>query len=184
MKVLPDLIDVWVDRPFLDYPITGAVVVAAVEIAPRGVVNPGQWGGFYQTLASVSGILLSLGTVIITLLFTVTPNERLHKVIRLRGHRLRRLVMSSLTMLVFTTIGFLALFGLNDASGTTRVIITSSLLAMMVLRFLRLWWLVHQVMRVLVTGMSAPDTKPWARPPIQPGDYTTPRREAPRSPVS
>jgi hypothetical protein len=109
VKALRSLVDPWVERPLLDYAITAAAVSALVAFAPRGLVSRDHWDGLYQTLASVSGILLSLGTVIVTLLFTVTPNERLLRVIAIVGHDLLRLALSSLTMLVLTTVGFLAL---------------------------------------------------------------------------
>jgi hypothetical protein len=184
VKALRSLVDPWVERPLLDYAITAAAVSALVAFAPRGLVSRDHWDGLYQTLASVSGILLSLGTVIVTLLFTVTPNERLLRVIAIVGHDLLRLALSSLTMLVLTTVGFLALFGLDDASGTVRIVFTSALLVMMVLRFVRLWWLVNKVMQVLVAGMSTSDAKPWVRPRSQPDDHAVPLRQPPRTPVS
>jgi hypothetical protein len=184
VKALRSSIDTWVDRPSLDYAVAAVAVAGLVAIGPRGVINSRSRGDLYQTLASVSGILLSLGTIIVTLLFTVTPNDRLERVLRIVGHRMLRLVMSSLTMLVFTTIGFLALFGLDSASGTFRLVVASSLLTMMLLRFVRLWWLVNQVMRVLVAGVSAPDPRPWVKPAIKRDDYRVSRRRGQRSPTS
>jgi hypothetical protein len=184
VKVLRRSFDSWVDQPLLDYAMTAAAVTCLVAIGPRGIVSRDAQVDLYQTLAGVSGALLGLGTIIVTLLFTVTPNDRLERVIEIVGHRLLRLAMSSLTMLVFTTIGCLALFGLDEASGAVRLGAISSLLAMMVLRFLRLWWLVYQVMRVLVSGMSAPDAEAWVRPVSTRDAHELPRRRTQRSPIS
>jgi hypothetical protein len=177
-------VDLWVDQPRFDYVVTALAVASLTVVDPSGLVGRASWGDLYQTLASVSGILLSLGTIIVTLLFTVTPNDRLERVIRIVGHRLLRLVMSSLTALVVTTIGFVALFGLEGATGEVRTSVTSALVSMMLLRFARLWWLVDQVMRVLVNGMGTSPAQPWVKPTIEHGDYEVPRRRGERSSAS
>lgn len=170
------LADRWIEHPSLDYLVTAVIagVVAAVGI--HGFVNAADRPVFYQTLAGVSGGLLALGSISVTVVFTVTPTPRLQMVLDLVGQRLRRLIFSSLTGLVITTAGALALFATDGSSHTTRAALTAACVSLMALRFSRLWWLFHQTLKTLVRRSPAEQPPPtWTAPSITDEDYRLPQ---------
>lgn len=177
------LADGWLNRPLFDYPITLLVVAAALVVNPTDVLSTDQHGSWYQTLATVDGVLLSLGGVALTLVFTVTPSDRLQRVYDRVGPRLSQLVMSCLTGLLVTTVGFTALFLFETSSHNARVGVSAALVAMTALRFGRLWWLFKRVLEALMIRTptaSTTDRDPWERPVVAPDDYAVPRRRARR----
>ena len=171
--------DTWLDNPPLDYIVVLVVAACLGMIDPDRLVLDATRPTFYQTLTGVSGVLLSAGTITITVLFAVAPTDRLERVVEVIGQRLRLLVMSSLSGLALTTGGFLGLFLLDDQTNRTRVVLASGLLVLMVLRFGRLWWLLNAVLAILaVRGTDV--SSAWERPTLNRGDYHVPRR-APKS---
>jgi hypothetical protein len=171
------LVDAWLDNPPLDYIPVLAIAVGLGMIDPHRLVLDAARPTFYQTLAGVSGVLLSAGTITVTVFFAVAPTERLDRVVEVIGQRLRRLVMSSLSGLALTTGGFLGLFLLDYQTNRTRVVLASFLLVLMVLRFARLWWLLNAVLAVLAVRHTK-GSATWERPTLKHGDYRVSRRGA------
>lgn len=180
MKPLRRLLDVWINHPVIDHPATIAVAVTVFLIDPSPGLSAQDHGSFHQTLAAVSGILLSIGTIVITLVFTVTPNDRLEWVLQSVGSGLQRLVMRCLGGLIVTTVGFAALFVFDqDVDPRRRITLTAALVALASLRFLRLWWLLSRVLESLAIR-RVPDQAegaPWKRPVVKSGDYRLARRK-------
>src|SRR5437899_2910351 len=73
--------DWWVDHPAVDYIIVLVLTALAWRTDIFRSLSPTERAVWFQTLAMVSGVLLSLGTLVVTLLFTVTPNDRLRRVV-------------------------------------------------------------------------------------------------------
>lgn len=173
------LLDGWINYPFVDYAAVIAVGAAIYFVDPTLGLRTQDHGSFHQTLAAVSGILLTLGAIVITLVFTVTPNDRLEWVIRNVGLGLQRLVMRCLGGLVLTTAGFAALFIYDQGvDPRQRIAITFMLIALAALRFGRLWWLLSRVLEALTTrppGKQA-DVDQWQRPAVTAENYRVRRR--------
>jgi hypothetical protein len=161
----------------------GSAVVVAVD--PRNLLLAEQHGDWYQTLATVTGALVALAGVAITLVLTVAPNDRLERVLREVGPNLGRLVMNCIGGLVLTTTGFAGMFLLETGAHRTRVAVTAALVAFTLLRFGRLWRLFLAVITVLTT--PAPRTtlsdgaERWERPTVAPDQYVLGRRRVRRS---
>jgi hypothetical protein len=172
------LADGWINHPAVDLPIVLVAVAAAVAVDPDAALRSSERGSWYQTLATVNGVLLSVGVIAITLVFTVTPSDRLTRVYRAVGPALERLVMSCLGALVVTTAGFAALYLTNSASHEARVGLTTALVALSALRFGRLWWLLRRILQALMSGLAEPPRgdEEWTRPSMGPGDYAVPTR--------
>lgn len=169
--------DVWLEHPAIDYLITAALSGVVAGIGLPHLVTPGDRPIVYQTLAGVSGGLLALGSIAVTVVFTVTPTPRLQMVLDLVGQRLRHLIYSSLSGLVITTGGALALFAADEASHTARQALTVACLALMSLRFGRLWWLFNLTLKTLVrrTPSAGPPSETWNLPQIGDQDYRLPQ---------
>lgn len=179
MMVLGRLRNAWINQTLFDYPLMLLVMGGVYLVGPLAGLRSEDHGSFYQTLATVSGVLLTLGTIVITLVFTVTPNERLDRVLRQVGMGLQSLVLRCLAGLVVTTVGFTGLFLLEDSTGARwRATATAALVAFAGLRFLRLWWILRRILEALAVRVPAStrDAALWQRPVVQPGDYRIPRR--------
>jgi hypothetical protein len=179
--VIRRLTDFWLDRPKLDFLIVLLVAGILGVANPHRLIPVASRATFYQTLATVSGVLLSVGTITITVFFAVAPVDRLDRVIEAVGPRLRRLVMSSLSGLVVTTAGFVGLFLLDHQTNRVRLIVLTALTTLTVLRFARLWWLLNAILAALTAGHPGPPPASWERPALQPTDYQVRRRRATRS---
>lgn len=174
------LLDFWLDRPRLDYPITVVVVVAITALALDPVPQQ-DLSVWYQTLATVTAVLLSLGGVVVTLVFTVTPSDRLCRVYDRVGDRLEVIVMSCLGALVIATVGFALLFMLEDASSKVQMAGTTALTTVSALRFGRLWWILRRVLQALIGRHVAPaDDVQWTSPVVGDNDYAIAGRRARR----
>jgi hypothetical protein len=180
--IMRRLIDSWVNRPSLDVPlvVTAGILVALLD--PHNVPPANELGNWYQTLASVSGALLALGGVALTVVFAVTPTNRLQLVYRATGPRLAKLVLSCLGSLALATAGFVALFIVAPTASELRNALTGALVALAALRFARLWWLFRRVL----TALMARDTRVdpavvgdpiWERPIVDENDYALPGRK-------
>jgi hypothetical protein len=168
--------DYWLEHPALDYLLIMAVAGIVLGTNPHGLVSATDRPVFYQTLAGVSGGLLAIGSISITVVFTVTPTVRLQMVLDLVGQRLRWLIFSSLSGLVATTAGALGLFALDGSSHSVRILAATSLLAFMAVRFGRLWWLFHQTLKTLVRRTPTIDpSDDWTAPDIGDRDYQLPK---------
>lgn len=170
------LADRWLDHPAADYPVTAAVVAGVMTANVTSLVIPSDRAVFFQTLTGVSGGLLGLGAIAVTVIFTVTPTRRLQLVLDVVGERLRWLIFSSLTGLVFTTAVALALFALDGSTHRVRLGATAACMTFMALRFGRLWWLFHLTLRTLVRRSPAGDVpEAWEAPRLGDDDYRLPR---------
>lgn len=181
------VIDTWVNRPFVDLPLVAAAGILIALLDPQDVPPTSELGTWYQTLASVSGALLALGGVALTVVFAVTPTTRLQLVYRATGPRLAKLVLSCLGALALATAGFVALFIVAPTASELRNGLTGALIALAALRFSRLWWLFRQVLTALMardTRIEQPvvSSTPWEHLEVEEGNYalpiTKPRRQA------
>jgi hypothetical protein len=175
------LADCWLDRPKLDYLLVILVAAAIGVLNPGSLLPDASRATFYETLAGVSGILLSVGTITITVFFAVAPTERLDRVLDAVGQRLRRLVISSLSGLVLTTGGFLGLFLIDRQTDRLQLVVVFALVTFMALRFTRLWWLLNAMLAVLSTRPTEVMPMSWERPKLKRTDYRLGRRRARRT---
>ena len=175
MTRLRRLTNLWINEPRFDYLTTALIGVVVFVTHPALGLRSQDHGTFYQTLAAVNGVLLTLGTIVITLVFTVTPNDRLTTVMQRVGVGLQRLVMQCLGGLVLTTAGFTCLFFLeHGVAARWRVTATAILIGFAASRFGRLWWLLSRVIEALAIGNSdrnEKDNPPWQPPLVKSGDY-------------
>lgn len=185
---LTRLTDAWVNRPRYDYPLTLVATTAAVLANPRNLLLSEQHGDWYQTLATVTGALVGVASVAITLVLTVAPNERLERVLRQVGPNLGRVVMSCVGGLIIATGGFAMLFLLETGTHRTRVGATAMLVTFTLLRFARLWRVFLAVITVLTTPASSQQSEgkqtTWKRPVVDREHYALPRRRTRRVPPS
>lgn len=182
MTVLNRLRSTWLDRPWTDYPLTAVAALGAGWLSPHDLVTASNYGSWYQTLAGVSGVLLGLGGIAITLVFTVTPSERLAVVYFRLGLKVERLVMSCLGALAVTTAGFALMFALESARPAMRFGALGGLVALSALRACRLWWLLRRILQALMHRYAEdePAPEPWIRPVVTPEQYGLPARRARR----
>lgn len=168
----------WVDHPYSDYVVVIAVAAATVVLDVRDLDGTGDVGAFLQTFATVAGILLSLGTIAVTLVFTVTPTDRLERALEVVGPRLGDLLMRCLGALVVVTVSAAVLFTTEGrVSGQAQAGLVASASAFGLLRFGRLWWLLRKIIAAL--AIKTPPTGSageWERPRPGPDDYRIPRR--------
>ena len=177
----PDLrtaLDGWINYPVVDLPVTTVLTTLTVWANPTVLGQGAGLGLWYQALAALSGGLLALGTIVITLLLTVAPNDRLQRVIDGFGQRLGKLILRSLGGLVITTAGFVCLLLLDShASRALRIGVTAALAAYGLQRFLRLWWILDRVIRILLAGRFQAATRGpaqarlWDRPNVAKDHY-------------
>lgn len=178
--------DRWVDHPVIDYALTLLVVIAVAWVDPDGLISDAERPTWHQTLAEVSGILLGFAGVAVTLVFTVTPTDRLKRVYDALGNRLERLVMSSLGAMVVATVGFAGVPLLDSGSSEIRLPAIAALSTFSALRCARLWWLFRRIIQALMrqTGsqdaVGAAEERPWVRPMVGEEDYTIPTRRVRR----
>ncbi len=181
MKFLRPLMDRWIEQPGWDYLLTALSVAATLMAKPQDPVSASQQGAWIQTLAAVDGVMLGVSGIALTLVLTVTPNDRLSGVYAAVGPRLSRLMLSSLGGLAATTVGFAALFLLESQPEHRRVAALVGLVTFAGLRLARLWWLMHRV-AIALSASDGPEVTPspeWVRPEVHPEDYDLARRTAP-----
>jgi hypothetical protein len=180
MKSLRSLVDRWIEQPGWDYLVTALAVAAVLAVKPHDPVSAGQQGAWIQTLAAVDGVMLGVSGIALTLVFTVTPNDRLISVYAAAGPKLSRLMLSSLGGLAVTTVGFAALFLLEGQPEHRRVAAVVGLVTFAGLRLARLWWLMRRIALALsAPGVSATgSTAEWVRPEVGPRHYELGRRPA------
>lgn len=180
-------VDRWIEWPSLDYLVTLAVAAIILVLQPSDPVAQEQRGTWLQTLAAVDGGFLGVAGIAVTLLFTVTPNDRLERVFATVGPRLSKLVLSGIGGLSAGTIGFAALFLIEGWPEPERLAAAAALSAFSLARLARLWWLIRQIALVLAVPNDIEpqppvvDATPWVRPEVGDDDYalgTRPVRRA------
>lgn len=188
MNPLRALATRWIESRWLDWVGAAIAVVVCDALAVRAGIDPFTITGsaavtgaplyFFQTLATVSGVFLTIGTLAASLLFAVTPTERLRVVLERKGASVAAVVSSSLLCLLGTTVGF-ALLYLFDPTTQLRYIrgITVGLIVLAVARAVRLWWLIGRTIG-LMARVEAPGRVPDIVPTI--GDADFPRRRVGR----
>ena len=183
------MLDAWIGSTRLDYPL---VFVAAAAVAVSSPGPPLHRIAWYQTLVGAGGVLLTVGAITVTLVFTVTPTDRLENVYRHLGSGVERLLMACLGGVLVATVGVALLF-LVDPGDDRRMLAagTWALIAFASLRFGRLWWLLRKILQALMAGYAsgasetaagaAAPSRDWQRPSIGGNDYRPPPRQ-PRDP--
>jgi hypothetical protein len=144
----------FIDRPNVD----AAIMIMAVSVSwlLRGHwkalagLSKAERGLLYQTLSGVTGALLGLGVIAVTILFTITPKGRLAGVMESVGGRLEALVTSCLGGLAGATASFALLIVIDTKKepGFSRWL-TAGLVIFTACRFIRLWWLLRRVLQIL-----------------------------------
>jgi hypothetical protein len=183
MTALERLTDGWINGLVFDYPIV-AVLAASVALSnPRSTIRPTEQGTWFQTLSGVSGGVLLIGALVITLVFTVAPNDRMTRVLDEVGEGLRRLVVHSLGGLLMTTAGFAGMFLLEvHVARAVRVAAVVSLIVFAGLRGARLFWLLARILMVLsqrpTPKVVEEARQTWVKPEVGPHDYEVPVRPA------
>lgn len=157
----------------------------ALAVDPQNVPQSELLIGWYQVLASVSGVLLGLAGVAVTVVFAVTPTARLENVYTSVGPRLVLLIMSSLAGIAVATAGFVALFLIPADNSELRNTLTAALILLLAMRFGRLWWLFGRVLAALMLRPAdedapAPVPPQWTRPDVGDDQYVVPTRRARR----
>lgn len=170
--------EVWVDHPAVDFLVALVAALVVALVAPRLLSDqPETRAVFFQTIAGVGGILLSLGSIVITLLFTVTPNDRLRLVLDAVGSRLQSIAVRCLTAVLIATVALALLVLVKGDATRVLVATTAALLTLASLRFGRLWWMLGRVLAVLSRrDERALGAEPWQRPEVGPDDYSVPQR--------
>ena len=171
------LVDAWVNRPALDYDVVCLAVAVGFVLLPAESPSTDNQGIWFQTLAAVTGVLLGLGGVALTVVFAVAPSDRLKRVYDATGPRLAQLVVSCLGALCVVTVGFAALFLLSPPADDLRNAATAGLVVLAALRFSRLWWIFRRVLFALMTRSSQPSERQlpserWVRPRVDDSDYS------------
>lgn len=179
MTVPGRVADFLVDHPTVDYLVAVAAAASAAAFAPDRFLALSETtaSALYQTLAGVGGILVSIGSIVITLLFAVTPNERLQLVLATVGPRLRSITVSCLSGLLVATVGLALLLLVDHGERTLLVWLTVGLIVFATCRFGRLWWLLGRVLAVLAQPERidvSDDT--WALPDVGADDYRVAQR--------
>ena len=173
------LLNGWLDHPAYDYLLALLASLTAL-VLDLPSVEPSQRATFYQTVIGVEGALLTLGSISVTIVLTVTPNDRLRRVLVAVGPRLKSVLMSSLTAMAVATVGLLGLYLELAWRADVRRAFFLGLSAFSLLRFVRLWWLFGRIASVMTTNVPAEDgTAAWIKPVLEDDDYTIPPRRSP-----
>lgn len=173
------LVDPWLNHPSADWSLCFLLALVGRELHPKSLIDEPSRAAAYQTFVGVSGVLLTVGLIVVTLVFTVTPTPRLEAVLATVGPRLRHLVTSCISGLIISTIGAAALYLFKSDHQRIRDFLTILLFALMAFRFGRLWWLIGRIMDVLLPAKftSQVDAPSWTRPEVGQDDYQEPLRE-------
>ena len=156
--------------------VVGAGAAWQILDHPRALdrVPVAAWPTWYQTLAGAAAGLLGIGTVAVTLLYTVTTSARLVEVRHRLGGSLQGQFLSCMTIWLIALAGFCSLYAIERA--THRALhdgLLVGLMALCALRAARLFWLFNRVVLVLaadVPGQPTPEPRaPWV-PPVIPTD--------------
>jgi hypothetical protein len=162
--------DAWIERPSLDYAFSALASVAALVFDAD--VSIADHGAFYQTLVTLSLGLFFIGSIAITILFAVAPNERLDRLQASVGYELQRLIVSSIGGLLLATAGFTSLFALDQSSHNARFGVATASVAVCSLRAGRLWWVLRRLLAAATLDRRVEvDLPKWAKPDVQAGDY-------------
>lgn len=156
--------------------MAGGVAVAFALIHRSPLLENDIRGTAYQTFTGVSGVLLSVSLLAVTLVFTVTGTARLHLVLKEVGTGLRHLVTSSIMGLTLTTIGTAGLYLFKGSANRLCDSMTVLLFVIMLARFGRLWWLMCRVLQALVPTPPPVPEAAWTAPVVHEADYVDPPR--------
>lgn len=145
------LFDRWIDHPRIDWLLIAVVTGIALYFNLWNYVSLKERGAFFQTAASLSLGLLSLGTVALTLVVTVTPTVQLKTALAEAGKPLVNIMFSCLYALIVSTLAFTALF-FCDAPNLSyvRAGLFSFAAATMILASVRLLWLLRRILMLLL----------------------------------
>ncbi len=144
------ILDRWIDRPWIDWGVL-VVASAATWIYAGGDILPAvERGSLFQTLASISIGLLGLGSVTVTLVVTVTPNNRLRAVLDQVGANLIGLIFTCLITFLVSTAAYTALYFFPaESSEEYRNVLFVGGSILLVLSSFRLIWLLQRVLLLL-----------------------------------
>lgn len=148
------VVEAWVDLPVLDYPLVAiSSWYFGLHLRLLASVDRGVLPTWAQTMAGIIGGIVGLGTLVVTLLLTVTKPDALNAVLRNLQPGVLRIVIRCLGGLLV----MLAVFGLAPLVGTkTHHAVYDSIavaaISFSVLRSARLWWLIALVIRLLARG--------------------------------
>lgn len=144
------IVDRWIDRPWIDWGILVIVSGATWTCAGGDILPSVERASLLSTLASISIGLLGLGSVTVTLVVTVTPNNRLRAVLDQVGDNLINLVFYCLIAFLICTATFTALFFFPaDSSDEHRNTLFVAGTILLALSSYRLLWLLRRVLLLL-----------------------------------
>lgn len=144
------ILDRWIDRPWIDWGILMVASIATWIWAGGDMLPPVERGSLFQTLASISIGLLGLGSVTVTLLVTVTPNNRLRIVLDQVGGNLVGLIFNCLITFLISAAAYTALYFFPaDSSNQYRNVIFVGGSILLALSSYRLIWLLRRVLLLL-----------------------------------
>ena len=143
--------DVWLDKPWLDWLMAAAVSALAVYTHVWQYVTVLDRASLYQTMAGISLGFLSLSTVAITLVVTVTPSQQLREILVESGRDLLEAIFACLWALIVSTISYTALYAMNRPDlGASRTAVFVAASALMLLSLSRVLRLLQLTLRVLL----------------------------------
>lgn len=178
----------WIDHPSADYVVTLALAVTLVVLwiqgwSPLSEMSRVQRSSWSMGLATVTASLLGFGIAAVSILFAVTPGPRLAAVLTQVGHRLSKLMMSTLGSLAIVTLGLVLVNPLDQGSDVHPIwIAVLSLLVAAALGVVRLLWLLGRTVAALSLDVGAnrepsPTTgDQWDPPELSESDFEVPRR--------
>jgi hypothetical protein len=144
---------IFVDHPMVDL-LLAILVPIGIKVSkawlPLSGLSKGEREVLYQTFSGASGALLGLGVIAVTILFTITPKDRLKSVLQKVGPGLEGLVSRSLGGIAAATAGYALLIAFDSKTnpGFSKWIFTG-LAIFTFSRFSRLWWLLRRILRAL-----------------------------------
>lgn len=181
-SVLRTLRNRWINFPPADAGLF-VVVVAGASIATGGdfgtALDAGSRHVWYQTLTGLAAGLLGVGVASVTILYAVSPGDRLRALLRTVGTRLARLFAISIGLVAASAV----FFGLAipfDPGDSESIVPTIALgvASVLVSNVGRLLWILHRVLATITRDVTNAGEASFVAPVISDDDYPVVRRRA------
>lgn len=170
------------NSPYLD------IVAFAAVIGVTWAASGGEFGDdltassrhvWYQTLTGLAAGLMGVGVASVTILYAVTPGDRLRSLLRTVGNRLARLFAISIGLVAVCAVFFGLAIPFDSGEPESVVpVLALGVAAVLVSNVGRLLWILHRVLTTITRDVTHAADVPFVAPVIDDGDYAVASRRA------
>lgn len=141
------------DHPACDLLIGGIASIICICLHLWDVIDIHDHASLYSSIIEIILALFGFGSVVTTLIVTVTPNEKYTKVLNYVGNNLIKLMLNCLKFLLLSSLFFILLFTV-DACGfeiirTFFAVMGATFITNNAIRYI---WLLEKILIILIEG--------------------------------